>query len=159
MELLDDSPDRRSGARTFIDTPHNTRHVYISPDGRYVAYASDKSGQPEIYVRSFPSGKGRWQVSTSGGVQPRWNGRGDELFYVEDDRLMVVSVDTDRGFTYGTPQPLFTAEDVGARSLGDVSNFNYVTDDGQRFVVVQDVEGDTQQTTVTIVQNWAVRSN
>ena len=122
----------------------------ISPNGRYVAYTSGESGQNEIYVQPFPSGKVRWQVSTSGGVGARWNGKGDELFYVEGDgRLVVVSVDTDRGFTYGTPQPLFTFEGIEALPL------NYdVTGDGQRFVVVQDVEEDVQTTTMTIVQNW-----
>ena len=148
----------------FTDSPHLTVVPRISPDGRYVAYHSDESGQSEIYVRSFPSGRGKWRVSTGGGVQARWNGKGDELFYVErseeGDRLMVVPIDTDRGFTYGAPQLLFTSEKVGTHRLGEAANYFYdVTDDGQRFVVVQEVEAATQQTTVTIVQNWAVRSN
>ena len=134
----------------FIDTPHNTGWALISPDGRYVAYGSDESGQQEIYVRSFPSGKGRWQVSTGGGSNSKWSGKGDELFYVEGDRLMVVSIDTERGFVYGTPRPLFTKDEVGV----PLANYD-VTDDGQRFVVVQEVEAGTQQTTVTIVEDWA----
>ena len=140
----------------FTDTPHFTAEPNIAPDGRYVAYQDNSSGQYEIIVRSFPSGRGRWPVSTSGGVQPRWSGKGDELFYVEGDRLMVVPIDTNRGFVTGIPQSVFTSDEVGARALGDASNSFYdVTSDGQRFVVVQDVEEATQQTTITIVENWA----
>ena len=136
----------------LTDTPHAIYLPQISPDGRYFAYQSNDSGQFEIYVQPFPSGKGRWQVSTGGGDFVRWNGKGDELFYVEGDRLMAVPIDTDRGFVTGIPQSLFTSEEVGARTL----NVRYdVTDDGQRFVVVQDVEQVRSQTTVTIVENWA----
>ena len=140
----------------FTDTPQTTAEPAISPDGRYVAYEDNSSGRYEVYVQSFPSGRGRWLVSTGGGVQPRWNGKGDELFYVEGDRLMAVPIDTERGFTYGDPQPVFTAAEVGVQSLGTwTSHFYDVTDDGQRFVVVQAVEEVTPQTTVTIVENWA----
>ena len=69
---------------------------------------------------------------------------------------MVVPINTDRGFATGIPQPVFTSDEVGARALGDGSySFYDVAAGGQRFVVVQDVEEATQQTTITIVENWA----
>ena len=76
----------------------------LSPDGRYVAYTSDESGRPEIYVIPFPSSGGsKSQVSVNGGRFPRWNGDGTELFYVEDTTLMAVTVDMRSGFTVETP--------------------------------------------------------
>ena len=63
----------------------------FSPDGRWLAYASNESGRYEIYIRTFPEAGGKWQVSAAGGVQPRWRRDGRELFYVAPDtRLMAV---------------------------------------------------------------------
>ena len=61
----------------------------ISPDGRWLAYTSNESGRLEVYVRPYPSGAGRWQVSDTGGGFPRWAGNGRELFYRVDDGIMV----------------------------------------------------------------------
>ena len=139
----------------LTETPHAAWIPKISPDGRYFAYTSNETGQFEIYVQPFPSGKGKWQVSTSGGDQVRWSGKGDELFYVEPQTqtLMAVPVDTDRRFTHGTPQPLFSANQPGLPGTG-AGSYD-VSADGQRFVVVKNVEEATQQTTMTIVMNWA----
>src|SRR5260370_10577081 len=54
----------------------------ISPDGKWVAYASDESGNWEIYVTTFPGAVGKWQVSRGGGTEPRWRGDGKQLFYL-----------------------------------------------------------------------------
>ena len=79
-------------ARTafLLQTPSHENEPSISPDGRYVAYTSNESGRYEVYVNPFPEGDGRWVVSVNGGMHPKWNGRGDELFYKEGDALMVV---------------------------------------------------------------------
>ena len=144
----------------------------LSPDGRYVAYHSNETDRMEVYVTSFPDGKRYWPVSVDGGVQPRWNPQGGELFYVaynatEDDRLMVVRIQTDPTFRpLGSPQELFSEdriptkfvpEDLGYTTFVPVYD---VSDDGQRFVVVQRMASDEEaRPKIIMVQNWAVRSN
>ncbi len=75
------SPERLSG---ITQADANLADLAVSPDGRWLAYDSDVSGRQEVYVRSFPSGSGSWQVSTHGGKYPRWSTRAGEMFYVED---------------------------------------------------------------------------
>ena len=72
----------------FVNTAFDELAPDLSPDGRFLAYESDESGRYEVYVRPFPEGGGREQVSTKGGRQPRWRGDGKELFYGEGDTLM-----------------------------------------------------------------------
>jgi Tol biopolymer transport system component len=64
----------------FIQTEFNESQGRFSPDGRWVAYISNESGPFQIYVQSFPSSGGKWQVSTNGGAQPQWRRDGKELF-------------------------------------------------------------------------------
>ena len=88
----------------------------FSPDGRWVAYKSDKSGRDEVYVRAFipPSASGspiagaEWPVSTAGGLQPEWRNDGKELYYrAPDGKLMAVDVTLGPAFHAGTPSALF----------------------------------------------------
>ncbi len=88
----------------------------VSPDGRYVAYTSNESERNEIHIRKFPSGEGKWQVSTDGGNWPAWSNSGDELFYVRENDLMVVDVESvGERLRLGTPRRLFTREDSESR--------------------------------------------
>ena len=81
----------------------------ISPDGRWLAYASDESGQREIYVSPFPNpAEGKWRVSRDGGTEPLWAADGRELFYRDGSAVLAVSVDTSSAFTSGEPLLLFT---------------------------------------------------
>jgi len=119
----------------------------LSPDGRWVAYQSDETGRPEIWVSQFPSGDGKQLVSVHGGVQPRWKGDGSELFYIEGDSMMVVPVQFDPTPKLGTPLRLFDGVPQGRGQRYDV------TDDGQRFVMVEDVAPPTPPT-LQVVLNW-----
>ena len=76
----------------FLQTPFDEKAAQFSPDGRFVAYSSNESGRFEIYVRPFPEGTGKWQVSRNGGNHPRWAKDGGELFYVSGDKLISVPV-------------------------------------------------------------------
>ncbi|HLF15175.1 MAG TPA: protein kinase [Bacteroidota bacterium] len=80
----------------------------FSPDGRWIAYASNESGRSDVYVQSFPRAGGRWQVSVDGGSQPRWRGDGGELYYIAPDlKLMAVEIRPGASFDYGLAKPLF----------------------------------------------------
>ncbi|MCU1259437.1 MAG: serine/threonine protein kinase [Bryobacterales bacterium] len=93
----------------FVSTPFSEIQGAFSPDGKWVAYQSNESGRYEIYVRPFPGPGGQWQVSTGGGISPRWRADGKELYYLAPDaKLMAVAVAA-KGATFapGTPEALF----------------------------------------------------
>jgi len=107
----------------------------ISPDGKWVAYASDESGNWEIYVTSFPGAEGKRQVSRGGGAEPRWRGDGKEIFYIAPSgMLMEVPVSGESIFATGTPRPLFQIHGRAPISSTDVFTYD-VTKDGKRFLV------------------------
>jgi serine/threonine protein kinase/Tol biopolymer transport system component len=111
----------------------------FSPDGRWVAYTSDESGRVEVYVRAYPSGQGRSQVSASGGAQPRWRRDGRELYYVSPSgTLMAVPVTNPKEFAAGVPVPLFTASSLRVNNsmffYGGAAAYD-VDRDGRRFLV------------------------
>jgi len=107
----------------------------FSPDGKWLAYASDESGNWEIYVTSFPSTAGKWQVSRGGGTEPRWRGDGKEIFYIAPSgMLMAVPVNGESIFATGTPAPLFQIQGRAPISSTDVFTYD-VAKDGKRFLV------------------------
>jgi Tol biopolymer transport system component len=143
---------RRDGtfgeAVAFLKTPRAETAAQFSPDGRFLAYTSDESGSFEVYVRDFPRQENKWQVSNKRGVAPRWRKDGKELFYVEGQRLMAVSVSVGSGFTLGTPVPLFEK-----RSLASIYHQYDVSPDGKRFVVLDRPTGDPPLS-IHVVHNW-----
>jgi len=140
--------------QSILQTQFNESAPVFSPDGRWLAYVSDESGRNEIYVRPFPKvEEGKWQISTDGGVEPRWAANGRELFYRNEngDQMMAVNITTEPTFGAGTPRLLF--EGVYNRSaLGGA--FYDVTSDGQRFVMVQAVEQEAGAGQINVVLNW-----
>ena len=129
----------------------------ISPDGRWMAYMSDESGQDEIYVRPYPEiSKGRWQVSTSGGNSPLWSPDGRKLFYRNGRAVMAVAVETAPAFTPGKPEVLFQGRYV-VLSLTDGHTWD-ISPDGKRFLMLK-APGSPESTTegphkINIVLNW-----
>jgi hypothetical protein len=120
-----------------------------------MAYTSDESGRHEVYVMRFPSGQGRWQVSSDGGIRPRWNGTGTELFFVSGNNLVVVDVSTRGVFRLGIPKTLFSASAV---DVVDLSYSYDVSADGNRFVVAQQVATEEQEPPrARLVQDWVAR--
>lgn len=91
----------------LIELPGSAQHsTYFSPDGRWVAYASNETGRFEVWVEPVPTTGRRHQVTTDGGAHPLWSVDGDEIFFDRDGRLFVAPVDTEDGFSAGQPQPL-----------------------------------------------------
>jgi Tol biopolymer transport system component len=122
----------------------------LSPDGEWLAFASDESGREEVYVIRFPSLRDQTVVSTDGGRSVVWSRDGSELFYRRGDDVMVATFDGAGGVTVGRPQLLFSGPYFGAGRQGDFD----VTPDGQRFVMVRsDAAAQLQQ--LSVVQNWS----
>ncbi|MGB5173252.1 MAG: protein kinase [Thermoanaerobaculia bacterium] len=133
----------------FVATEFNEWAAQFSPDGRWVAYQSDESGRPEIYVTTFPDAGRKWQVSTDGGAQPRWRGDGRELYYLTPAaKLMVAEVDpTGAGFQIGELIELFDTP----RLQNGVFDYD-VTSDGEGFLM--NTVGDSAFEPITLVVNW-----
>jgi serine/threonine protein kinase len=127
----------------------------FSPDGRWIAYSSNESGQDQVFIRSFPDGQHKSQISSTGGIEPRWRGDGKELFYLASDGHMVAVAMTAHTDTLeiGAPQPLFATDATGV-TLGILGGNQYaVTRDGQRFLVNEPVQKEST-TPITVVVNW-----
>jgi hypothetical protein len=123
----------------------------LSPNERFVAYTSTVSGRLEVYVRPFPEGDGRWQVSVNGGQAPLWRPDGSELFFSEDTTLKASRVSTTGAFSASAPEPLFEHPTLRA---GPAPAARYaVSREGQRFLTVE-TERERETPVVRVVQNW-----
>jgi len=119
----------------------------FSPDGRWIAFESDESGKSEVYVRPFPEGAGRWQISPSGGGNPFWRRDGKELYYINPElKIVAVPITLSPAFRAGPPSPLFTIR-PGPGQPFDVSA------DGQRFLV-DAASSDQGSPPFSLVLNW-----
>jgi len=142
----------REKPHPFLASPSNELQGKFSPDVRWIAYTSDESGAPEVYVRRFPGGDGKWRVSTHGGTQPRWRHDGKEIFYLAlDGRLMAAAVTSESStFETGAPRTLF---DTGI-TTGFLDHDLYVVSrDGQRILVNVSAE-EKNPSPITVVVNW-----
>ncbi len=135
----------------FLVTPATEGAARFSPDGRWIAYVSNESGRPEIYVQPYPGPGGKWQISTDGGIEPAWNPNGRELFYRSNRRMMAVPVTTQPTFSAGRPAVLFEGDYLA--STFPLAGVTYdVTRDGQRFLMVK--QNAASPTEVNVVVNW-----
>jgi serine/threonine protein kinase len=140
------------GARlqTILDTPYSKGGFRLSPDGQYVVYVSNESGQDEVYVASFPTFAAKRKISSSSGDYPVWAKGGKEILYLAaDGALMNAEIRAGSNLVAGTPKLLFKS------SGSDLGGFA-VTADGSRLLInepVQKTEGESPE--ITLVLNWA----
>ena len=134
----------------LAQTPFGERNGAFSPDGRWIAYESNETGQPQVYVRPFPPTDRKHLVSIDGGIQPTWSGDGKALFFLApDSRMMAATVDTTRQFEASTPQALFVAPTLIRSNYRQYA----VSKDGKRFLMNVRSERGTA-TPLTVVVNW-----
>ncbi len=137
--------------RDFLpEMPYVIDECKFSPDGRYIAYESNESGEVDIYVRSFPVSSERWQVTTAGGRSPMWSRDGKYLYFVRDETLFEVPVDAGDGFESGEASRLFTRDSLGAVRRGAAYG---VAPDG-RFAIAAHA-GGTERLGIRVVLNWS----
>jgi serine/threonine protein kinase/Tol biopolymer transport system component len=153
----DPSAGSGQGRKPFplLQTDFWEDHAQISPDGRWFAYISNESGRYETYIQSFPKPGGKWQVSTGGGIAPRWRGDSRELYYIApDQKLMAVAIRGDATLEVGQPTVLFQTRIFESGGFVETDKQQYdVTPDGQRFLINTPVEGATSPP-LTVVLNW-----
>jgi Tol biopolymer transport system component len=128
--------------RKLHETSASETNGQISPDGKWVSYTSNESGDWEIYVSTYPDGAGKWQISQGGGTEPRWRGDGKAIFFVGPKyMLMSANVSTAGSVTSSPPQPLFRMRARPPISSTDLFSYD-VSRDGKRFLVNQYVKPD-----------------
>jgi eukaryotic-like serine/threonine-protein kinase len=134
----------------ITQTPSRERDGRFSPDGKWIAYTSDESGDPEVYVQSFPTPGAKSLVSIGGGTQPRWSRDGKELFYLAaDGRLMSAGVRTGSGFQSSTPVVLFETSLLASNVPGSYA----VSRDGQKFLL-QVPDPGVGAAPMTVLTDW-----
>jgi eukaryotic-like serine/threonine-protein kinase len=140
------------GRKPLLQEKYSESHPQISPDGRWMAYASNESGKSEVYVRPFPDvNKGKWPVSTSGGDYPLWSPDGRELFYHGGDAAMAVRVETDPEFKPEKPTVLFRG--TYSRDGGSPMPCWDISPDGKRFLMIKEAASEAPRK-INIVVNW-----
>jgi len=125
----------------------------FSPDGRWVAYSANETGRYEVYVKPFPSGSGRWQVSTDGGGEARWSPTGKEIIYKFESRYTVVPVETSGTFRQGTPRPYL---DSGRAPFNASSGSSFcLSRDGKRILTPYQQRPESARLDLVVAVNWA----
>jgi len=149
-------PEQKSSL--FLKAPSSMKIGRFSPDGKWVAYASNESGRWEIYVTSFPQAHGKWQISNGGGDQPKWRGDGRELFYLSPEgKVMAASVTTGANFDAGAPSALFQANAREGVATSEQVSYD-IDKEGQKFLInTQLKQGDTLS--MSVVLNWPAKLN
>ena len=157
LDLHVRSMDADGTSGPLLVTEFGELNAEISPDGHWLAYQSDASGQNEIYVRPFPNvDDGRWQISRGGGTKPLWGPDGRELFYLSlIGQLTSVPIEADGSFTFGNPEVVFEETYLfrGRTGLGRTYD---ISPDGKRFLMIKEggLRDETEPTQLILVLNW-----
>ena len=136
-------------AKVIVGTPADEVDGQVSPDGRWLAWASDESGRYEVFVAPFPDARGsRFQVSRDGGTQPRWHPKGAELFFKTPDNVLTAAPieASSSTFSVGTPTALFR--------IVEFTGWTYaVAPDGERFLVRERL-AERDASPITLLTDW-----
>jgi WD40 repeat protein len=154
-DLFTRSVDGKEEPKSFYHANGDQIWPRVSPDGRFVAFTSEEAGDFDVYIRRFPEGEGKWEVSQGGGMWPRWAKSGRRLYYAHGNDIMVVDVTTTPDLKLGTPRLLFTRPSIRRALIFGWSPGYDLNAAEDRFVFCRAV-GETQELSgVVVVQNWA----
>ena len=143
--------DGRSEPKPWLATIFSDVGTDFSPDGKWIVYESDESGQAEIYVRPFPGPGKKINISTNGGIQALWKANG-EIFYRQENQVIAVQVQTEPELMVGRPQHLFEGQYIFG-GAGQFASYD-VTPDGQRFVMIKGGATGEARQEIIVVLNW-----
>jgi Tol biopolymer transport system component len=146
--LMSLAPERK--ARPLVRLPSTQYQGLISPNGRWLAYVSDETGRFEVYVTSFPTAGGKYQVSTEGGTEAAWAPNGRELFWRNQEKFMAAGVNAGTSFAVEKPRVLFSGYVRGWPGLPQYD----VAPDGQRFMMLKAAEAESAPAQLNVVLNW-----
>jgi Tol biopolymer transport system component len=148
-QLLPNGPERRLP----FNTSFTESQAKVSPDDRWIAFVTDRSGKDEVWVADFPSGQNPRAITSAGGSLPQWSAHGKELVYVTEDKRLV-AVPWNDGAP-GAPEVLFHVDNLLDidRVVMPTTNVYVVTDDGQRFLIAERTS-DATMPPIKIVVNW-----
>ncbi len=153
---VDPAANKERIAEDYISTAQDESAARFSPDGHWVVYYSNETGNSEIYVKPFPPTQERWKISSGGGSEPVWSPTGNEIFYRNGDKMMSVEVKTTPGFSASAPRLLFE----GNYRHGVTFRPDYdVSPDGKRFLMVRGSEQPPTAAQITFVPNWSKKTN
>ncbi|MHC4085999.1 MAG: protein kinase domain-containing protein [Planctomycetota bacterium] len=139
--------------KPVLNTEHREYNPIFSPDGHWLAYVSDESGQSEIYLREYPDIRQRWPVPTRGATNPVWSRDGRELYYISDNSMMAVKLTSEPDFPIGAPEPLFELPNViVSRGRRLVRNYDVSDSNDGRFLMVKRCDDAKDQ--LVVVRNW-----
>ena len=160
LDVLTIAPDGRDHATALLQADFSESLARVSPDGRWLAYVSNESGQREVYVRPYPNvNEGRWKISNGLSVAPVWSPDGNELFYqtIASDgistTMMTVSVDAATDFSAGQPVALF--EGPYRLGVGLAYHSFDVSPDGRGFLMLKEERrAVSREQQIVVVENW-----
>jgi serine/threonine-protein kinase len=144
--VLDLQGDRKP--QSFLRTPFQELFPAFSPDGRWMAYSSNEAGRVEVYVQPYPGPGAKVQMSTQGGDHPLWAANGRELYYLNGEGMMAVSVPQGDKLSPGVPRLLFEMSFFAAGHAYDP------TPDSQRFVLIKPTAAEPTTTQLQVILNW-----
>jgi eukaryotic-like serine/threonine-protein kinase len=134
-----------------VADPADTYGASLSPDGRWLAYHSDPTGRPEVYVRDMTGTGGQWQVSNAGGEEPHWSPDGRELYYRAGNRMMASSIERDAAFRASMPRLLFE----GVYNWRSDSLRSYDVDPVTgRFLMIRPLDEGQSLSSIRVTVNW-----
>jgi hypothetical protein len=136
----------------ILNTPYKEDAAKLSPDGRWLAYASDESGRGEVYIRAFPGPANRWQVSVNGGTKPVWSPDGKELFYRQENKLIAAALEIDSAIRVAKRTVLFEKNNLVFHTFGAMRAYYDVHPNGKQFVMVKKVQESEPE--LIVVSNW-----
>jgi len=149
----------------FVDIKAAAGSPKFSPDGKWIAYCSNETKRPQVYVQAFPGPGAKVQVSSEGGTDPVWKRNGGELYFRNADKMMAITVSTAPTFEAGYPRTLWEGHYSHGMSTScgppGATSSNYdVTADGRRFLIIKDEAPDTAiSRQIVAVLGWADEVN